>query len=351
MNDIELLYRMVSIPSVSGQEEELAGFLVREMAARGFRACIDEAGNAVGEVGEGPEEILLLGHMDTVPGLIPVQVVGGRLYGRGAVDAKGPLAAFIAAATRVGRRPGRRIVVVGAVEEESTTSKGARHLLATRRPGMVIIGEPSGWERITLGYKGRLLVEYRLEQPVAHTAGPERGACEGAVEFWEAVRGYAADYNRGRERRFETLDPSLRRIGSGGDGLREWAEATVAFRIPPGLSPAEVQRTVEGWRLPAELRFHGAEEPFRAEKGTLVVAALLSGIRAAGGRPAFSLKTGTSDMNVVGPVWGCPIAAYGPGDSTLDHTPEEHIELAEYEKAIEVLAEALRALQVVSANP
>jgi len=345
MNDVELLQRMVSIPSVSGQEEELAGFLVREMAARGFRAYVDEAGNAVGELGEGPEEILLLGHMDTVPGLIPVQVVGGRLYGRGSVDAKGPLAAFIAAATRVGPRAGKRIVVVGAVEEESTTSKGARHLLGTRRPGMAIIGEPSGWERITLGYKGRLLVEWRLEQPVGHTAGPARGVCEGAFEFWQAVRGYCEGYNRERERRFETLDPSLRRIASGGDGLREWAEATVAFRIPPGLSPAEVRRTVEGWGVaPAALRFRGAEGPFRAEKNTPVVAALLSGIRAAGGRPAFSLKTGTSDMNVVGPVWGCPIAAYGPGDSTLDHTPEEHIELAEYERAIEVLAGTLLAV-------
>jgi len=344
MNDIELLQRMVSIPSLSGQEEELAGFLVRAMAARGFCAHIDEAGNAVGELGEGPEEILLLGHMDTVPGQIPVQVVDGRLYGRGAVDAKGPLAAFIAAATRVGPRAGRRIVVVGAVEEEATTSKGARHLVATRRPAMVIVGEPSGWERITLGYKGRLLIEYRLEQPAGHTAGPTRGVCEGAVEFWQAVRDYAEGYNRGRERRFETLDPSLRRIASGGDGLREWAEVTVALRIPPGLSPAEVQRTIEGWRLPAEPCFRGAEEPYRAEKNTPVVAALLSGIRAAGGRPAFSLKTGTSDMNVVGPAWGCPIAAYGPGDSTLDHTPEEHIELAEYEKAIEVLVGALQAL-------
>ncbi len=336
---------MVSIPSVSGREEALASFLVREMAARGFRAHVDEAGNAVGELGEGPRETLLLGHMDTVPGLIPVQVAGGRLYGRGAVDAKGALAAFIAAAMRVGPQAGRRIVVVGAVEEEAATSKGARQLLATRRPDAVIIGEPSGWERITLGYKGRLLAEYRLEQPVGHTAGPERGACERAAEFWEAVRGYAAGYNRGRERRFETLDASLRRITSTSDGLAERVEATVAFRIPLGLTPTAVQAELERWDLaPAAVRCRGAELPFRAEKSTPVVAALLAGIRAAGGRPAFSLKTGTSDMNVVGPVWGCPIAAYGPGDSALDHTPDEHLELAEYERAIEVLAGALERL-------
>jgi LysW-gamma-L-lysine carboxypeptidase len=343
MTDIELLQHMVAIPSPSGEEGELARFLVRELAARGFRAWVDEAGNAVGELGEGPQEILLLGHMDTVPGMIPVRVAGGALYGRGAVDAKGPLAAFVAAAARVGPLPGKRIVVVGAVEEEAATSKGARHLLARHRPSLVIIGEPSGWDRITLGYKGRLLADYRLERSAGHTAGPEQGVCERAVEFWQAVQRYAEACNQGRERRFETLDPSLRRIHSGGDGLAEWVEATVAFRLPLGLDPATVQAEIDGWALaPAQVRFRGAEAAFRAEKSTRLVAALLTSIRAAGGRPAFSLKTGTSDMNVVGPAWGCPIAAYGPGDSTLDHTPHEHLDLAEYERAITVLSEALK---------
>jgi LysW-gamma-L-lysine carboxypeptidase len=49
-------------------------------------------------------------------------------------------------------------------------------------------------------------------------------------------------------------------------------------------------------------------------------------------------------MNVVGPAWGCPILAYGPGDSALDHTPREHISLAEYGRAIAVLKDALARL-------
>ncbi len=339
--DIELLRRMVAIPSVSGQEQELAGFLVREMAARGFRAHVDEAGNAVGELGEGPAEILLLGHMDTAPGTIPVREEGGAIYGRGAVDAKGALAAFITAATCVGPLPGLRLTVVGAVEEEAASSRGARHLLG-HRPAMAIIGEPSGWERITLGYKGRLLVDVRCEQPMAHSAGPEVGAAERVIELWLAVRGYAEGYNRDRERRFDRLDPSLRAIRSESDGLRERAEATIGLRLPPGLEPAQVQAELA--RLvsaPVEVSFRGAEQAYLAPKSSPLVAALLAGIRAAGGRPAFSLKTGTSDMNVVGPVWGCPIAAYGPGDSALDHTPGEHLELAEYGRAIEALARAL----------
>ena len=56
----------------------------------------------------------------------------------------------------------------------------------------------------------------------------------------------------------------------------------------------------------------------------------LRAIRGEGGIPRFTLKLGTSDMTVVGPVWGCPIVAYGPGDASLDHTPEERIVLDDY---------------------
>ena len=52
-------------------------------------------------------------------------------------------------------------------------------------------------------------------------------------------------------------------------------------------------------------------------------------------------KTGSSDLHVVGPVWNCPIVAYGPGDSRLDHTPNEHIDIAEYHQAIAILARVL----------
>jgi len=61
-------------------------------------------------------------------------------------------------------------------------------------------------------------------------------------------------------------------------------------------------------------------------------------------RDRFKLKTGTSDMNILAPVWGCPAVAYGPGDSRLDHTPEEAIDLAEFQRGVDVLSEVLRTL-------
>ena len=97
----------------------------------------------------------------------------------------------------------------------------------------------------------------------------------------------------------------------------------------------------------AEIHFAGDEPAHRAPKNTPLVRSFLSAIRSQGGTPAFALKTGTSDMNIVGPVWNCPIVAYGPGDSSLDHTPDEHLSLTEYGDAIAVLQEALAGLAEV----
>jgi len=96
MDEVVFLEELISIPSPSGQEDAVAEYLVRQMAALGFRARRDEVGNVVGTLGDAEAEraILLLGHIDTVPGLVPVRWEGDWLYGRGSVDAKGPLAAF-----------------------------------------------------------------------------------------------------------------------------------------------------------------------------------------------------------------------------------------------------------------
>src|SRR6266545_1037372 len=132
-NPVALLEQMLRIPSISGQEADVARFLVGQMAALGFESYVDGAGNAVGEAGAGPQ-IVLLGHIDTVPGVVPVRVEDGRLYGRGAIDAKGPFATFVAAAARLLARASEggsplcaRLILVGAVEEEAASSKGAHY--------------------------------------------------------------------------------------------------------------------------------------------------------------------------------------------------------------------------------
>jgi LysW-gamma-L-lysine carboxypeptidase len=341
MDPVALLQRMVEIPSLSGEESALAGFVVEAMQSLGFRASVDPAGNAVGILGEGPTEIVLLGHLDTVPGAIPVRIEAGSLYGRGSVDAKGPLATFIAAAARTGPLPGKRIVVVGATEEEAASSRGARYATQVFRPSHCIIGEPSGARAITIGYKGRIVLAYEARRATSHSAAPEGSILEEGVEFWNRIKRWTEALNAGKAM-FDRLDAALREIRSENDGLEEAIALRASLRIPLGLTPDEVRRQVEALNAaPGQLRFWGADPPFRAEKNTPLVRAFLRAIREAGLDPAFKVKSGTSDMNVVGAVWRCPILAYGPGDSSLDHTPHEHLDLAEYHQAIAVLARVL----------
>ena len=342
---IELLDALVGIPSPSGQEQAVAQAAAQWMAKLGLQASVDAAGNAVGCLGDGHKRILLLGHIDTVAGIVPLRREGDTLYGRGAADAKGPFCTFIAAVSRLAAVPGWQICVVGAVEEESATSKGARYIARSMAPPeFVVIGEPSSWRRITLGYKGRMLIDYSLERSMTHTAGEAVSVAEQAFCFWQAIRVHADEWNADKARRFETLDPSLRSIRTDTDGLSERVEMHLGLRLPPSLDVGDLRTFAMNQAGAAELAFRGIESPYRGDKRNALTRAFLSSIREQGERASFVLKTGTSDMNVLGGVWQCPMVAYGPGDSALDHTPQEHIQVSEYLAAIRVLEGALRRL-------
>ena len=69
----------------------------------------------------------------------------------------------------------------------------------------------------------------------------------------------------------------------------------------------------------------GAEEPARTSRTTPLARAFVGAIADAGGKATFKVKSGTSDMNILAPAWGCPMVAYGPGDSRYDHTPMERL--------------------------
>jgi LysW-gamma-L-lysine carboxypeptidase len=345
VDDLDLVRGLVEIPSVSRQEGEAVEWLITRMAERGLRASVDDAGNAVGEIGDGPRHVVLLGHIDTVPGEIPVRIEAGELVGRGAVDAKGPLAAFVCAATRP--IAGVKVTVVGAVEEESPTSKGARHRATLPAPDWCVIGEPSGWDAITVGYKGRLGARVTLARDVRHGAAPGPTLAEEALALWEKIRAAGARHTPDASG-FAKLDCRLEGIQSGsGDGLAERAELRVGYRIPPGMTTREVSDVLErvcranAGDARVTLEPQAVEEPVRTPRSTPLARAFVTGIASAGGEATFKVKSGTSDMNILSPAWGCPMVAYGPGDSKYDHTPMERLALSDYQRAITVLRTVL----------
>jgi len=338
--DLALVRGLVEIPSVSRREGDAVEWLAARMGERGFRASVDDAGNAVGEIGNGPVHVVLFGHIDTVPGEIAVRIEGDELVGRGAVDAKGPLAAFVAAATKP--VPGVRITVVGAVEEESPTSKGARYRATQKAPDWCVIGEPSGWSAVTVAYKGRLTLDLALTREARHGASPGPTIAEEALALWERVR-ESTRIHSGTARSFEGLDCRLEGVEAGvGDGLVERATLRIGYRVPPGVDPGELAdaaarfaKTDGGTRVVVTTQ--GREEPVRTARTTPLARAFARAIAAAGGQTTFKEKSGTSDMNVLFPVWRCPMVAYGPGDSRYDHTPIERLSISEYARSITVL--------------
>lgn len=391
--EIELVRGLVAVPSLSRHEAAASGWLADQMAARRLERChVDGALNAVGELGD-PEAsrlVVLLGHIDTVPGNIPVRIEDdgsphGILHGRGSVDAKGPLASFVAAAARLGgdwaRAHDLRVIVAGATEEEAASSRGAHFLLKRLNgrdepaPDFCIIGEPSHWHRVTLGYKGRLLIDLLARRPSSHTAGPEVGVGITAFDLWRRLE-QVAERHGGRTP-FERVLPSLRSIGTTSDGLYDTVRADYGLRLPVDFDVAALVDELTSWFRGAaadingplfsdldpdratgtirceqghaglELSLRGYEIGVRADRHSPLVRAFLAAIRSVGGpqvAPKFVVKTGTCDMNIVWPVWRCPIVAYGPGDSTLDHTPNEHLDLNEYLLAVDTVELALRNL-------
>ncbi|MCX4820763.1 M20/M25/M40 family metallo-hydrolase [Streptomyces sp. NBC_01142] len=338
-DETELLRAMVEIPSFSGEEGELAAMLAERMAAAGFDTHVDAVGNVHGAVGDpdGPE-VMLLGHIDTVRGSLPVRLDGDVLSGRGSVDAKGPLATMICAAARLADSIPARLVVIGAAGEEAT-SHGARHLLHLPAPDALIIGEPSGVHSIGIGYKGVFRFRMDFTQPPAHTSSDQATAAEVAFEFWNALTARLAADHAETSPLFERALPTI--VAMSAD--LERAALEISCRIPIGfdvgaftswLSDGEGRRVTVVEEVPA----------VRSARTDPVVRAISAAVSARGARAVPKLKLGTSDWNVVGRYWQVPTAAYGPGNSRLCHSVDEHIEIPEYLAAIDVLTDALPRL-------
>ena len=334
-----MLTRLVARYSPSGRERGA----VREFRAvareLGYLTSVDRAGNGFARRGRGRPRLLFLGHIDTVEGRRPVRRRGGRVFGRGSVDEKGALAAALCAGRSFTGRG--EILIVAAVGEEAD-SRGARHLISRRAPDRVIVGEPSGWDGVTIGYKGELQLVATFRGRRTHYSSPTPTTTDVALDWTAAVRALAL--SRTTESLFASLTAKTVAVESHRAGDAETTRVTVDFRLPPGLSTEEVLTLLPTEPGHPRLSIRIRAEPIEVPRANPVVLALSDGIRAHGARPTLWRKSGTSDMNVVVPVWKVPAAAYGPGDARLDHTARESLGVVELGRSVEVLRAAFERL-------
>ncbi len=346
MDELDTLERLVRRYSPSLRETPAVWEFVRLARSLGYSARLDAQGNGIAVRGRGRPRVMFLGHIDTVDGELPVRRTRGRLYGRGAVDAKGPLVAALLAG-RGDPGPGEYRVVAAVGEE--TDGRGARHLIHGRGPDYLIVGEPSGWDGVTIGYKGEVELTAKFRAKRSHFSSPDPTASDLALAWVEALRAFVAGHTG--ESPFRSLTMKVVGLESRRTGGDEVARVTVDLRLPPGLSTRALLRELRTAPTRPSLEVRLRVEPIELERSNPVVGALVAGIRAVGARPMLWRKGGTSDLNLAVPAWRVPAAAYGPGNARLDHTDREVLSAAELRRAIRVLERALTQLRAVPVTP
>ena len=324
---VDLLERLVAIPSVTGDEEEVLFLLDRRFADGGW--TVDSMEVAPGRrnlfIHRGHPSVVLTTHADTVPPFFPPRREGNVLGGRGACDAKASLAAQAVALDELARGGERDVGLLVLVGEERG-SDGA--LAANRRPHLaryLIGGEPTG-SRFVAGSKGCLRIEVVARGVSGHSSIPESGrsAVEPLLDFLNDLRALRLPDHPvfGGT----TMNIGVLQAGTAPNVIAESARAEVIFRTGESIETllAHVRPMAER-RVELAVGYRSDPVSFRCPRGQT------------GDVVSFAC-----DLPLL-PAWGAPIL-FGPGSIRDAHGAEEKVDLAEVEAAVGVYAGLVRRL-------
>jgi len=329
MDLVAFTRQLVDIESITGNEARIADFLHRALSRLGYQAnkmaVEGERSNVFAISPQQPRPAVVLStHMDTVPPFIASSEDATRIYGRGSCDAKGIIAAQIAAAERL-REEGIYVGLLFLVGEERD-SLGAK-VANQQSPGsrFLINGEPTE-NRLATASKGTLRVEITAHGRMAHSAYPELG--ESAIDkLLEAL-------NRLREMKLPsspdvgscTLNVGVIEGGRAPNVIPDYARAQLLYRL---VGPAEqlrkdIEQTISGL---AQAEFV-LEIPFAR-------------VRALDGLPSM-IAAFTTDIPWL-TNWGQPLLV-GPGSIHVAHTEGEYVEKKELDEAVDLYCSIARRL-------
>lgn len=328
MKLFDLTRALVNIESVTGNEQACAAFLRDYLAQRSFQVELQpvapERSNVLAF--RGTPEVVLSTHLDTVPPFFPASEDEEFIYGRGACDAKGILAAQVIAAERLVSEGVENFGLVFLVGEE-TLSDGARVAnLSPRGAQYIVNGEPTD-NKLALGTKGILRVDIRARGRMAHSAYPHLG--ESAID---KLLDILNDLRRLPLPEDSVLGPSTLNIGviSGGRAANvvpDQAQAQVLIRTVNGAQ--ELRRRIEqllGGQC--EYEFVRETPALRLEK--------LDGFET-------DVVAFTTDLpNLT--AWGRPLLL-GPGSISVAHTDHERVRKADLERAVELYCRLVKELK------
>ena len=325
LSPIEFARALIDIDSTTGREQEAGAFLAAVMEERGYHVerqpLADGRCNVFAWIDD--PVVVFSTHFDCVPPFFPSDVRDGRLYGRGACDAKGILAAQVAAAERLRAEGERRVALLFVVGEERG-SDGAAVANACARPvAFLINGEPTD-SRLGIATRGVLRLRLKASGRAAHSSIPEHGesAIDKLLDALIRMRTlkWPSDPELGDT--FYTIGLIEGGIAPNVISPSAWAE--VMFRlVGPAEDVVRVARTLE-----PEIAI---EEVLRVSMVRMHTIA---------GMPA-SVFPFTTDVPLLD-RWGTPLL-FGPGSILVAHTADEHVRVAELEGAIDQYVSLARA--------
>ncbi|MEM3397739.1 MAG: N-acetyl-lysine deacetylase [Nitrososphaerota archaeon] len=304
---------------------------------------VDDVGNIFLRRGSRGKTILLAGHLDTIPGEIDIKLDQETIYGRGAVDAKGPLAAFIIGGMLANlENDNSKVIVVGLVREEDD-GLGAKHLVEESfKSDHIIVGEPTNLG-VAVAYRGSILIRVSAYTLGGHSSAPYIGesALDKLIQFINVINTKYSGVD------FDEISCAFTvlRAGDWLNNLPKKGEAYANIRYPPGHNPEDILREIENIARSTRVEFEvlSVEKPVRVSVNTDAVRALLRSMLKLNMKPRVVKKTGTSDMNTLIAI-SRSITAFGPGDSRLAHTDHERINVDEVVTAARIISNALNEL-------
>jgi acetylornithine deacetylase len=328
MDPIKLTRRLIDIESISGNEGAVGAELYDELCRLGYTAhkmpVAHERFNVMATLDEQPPEIVFSTHMDTVPPFIPSSEDSENIYGRGSCDAKGIIAAMIAACQRL-RKDGAAVGTLFVVGEERD-SLGAK-VANQNSPGsrFLINGEPTE-NRIAVASKGAFRVQITAQGKMAHSAYPELGesAIEKLLAALERLRAIELPVNP--EVGPCTMNIGLIEGGRAPNVIADHARAQLLYRLvgPSDELKKQITAAIQGL---AEAEFV-LEIPFTK-------------LHTVPGIETMVAKF-TTDIPWLS-KWGTPVLI-GPGSIHVAHTEREYISKKQLHEAVELYCKIARQL-------
>ncbi|MEM0505083.1 MAG: N-acetyl-lysine deacetylase [Sulfolobales archaeon] len=340
----ELMLELLKAYSPTGMESNAVRKYADIVGSVGVgEVIIDEVGNAILNYGSGSKWLLLAGHIDTVPGELPVSFDGKIFRGRGAVDAKGPLVAMTVGALEAFKylkNEEVRVSVAALVGEEGR-SPGARALIKKGvKPSAIVIGEPSGCDGVVIGYRGSIKLRVKCYGSGGHSSNPEGGVS--AIE--EFMKSWLKMKELSKIDRHLSIGINYIYGGEPFSVIPRECEGIVDVRIPIGLNIEEVKAEINNY-LSNHCTYEVIDEtpPIKVSINLPIVRALIRAIIKNGLKPSPAIKLGTSDMNLLA-VLTNNIVSYGPGRPELSHSNNEEISIEELEIGAKIYRDTILEL-------